>query len=120
MAQHPVLPLYPERLLTDTRHMSAEEFGAYCRILFVMWSQGARLPHDPKQLARIAGVDGPRWRKIAGVVTRPLTIADGQVSQKRLTATWLDVQERRRKQARRAQQRWSKPRAQLIEFKRPE
>jgi len=114
MAQHPVLPLYPERLLTDTRHMSAEEFGAYCRILFVMWSQGARLPHDPKQLARIAGVDGPRWRKIAGVVTRPLTIADGQVSQKRLTATWLDVQERRRKQAEAATKRWAAVRAQRL------
>ena len=120
MTQLPILPVNVLTLLSDTSHMTAEEFGAYCRVLFVMWGQEARLPHSPKQLARIAGVTDARWRKIAGVVTRPLTIADGLVSQKRLTATWLDVQERRRKRAGAARKKWARARGQLIEFKRSE
>jgi len=106
MAQLPVLPLYPERLLGDTRYMSAEEFGAYCRILFVMWLQGARLPNDAEELARIAGVPLWRWKKIRERVMRPLTVVNGVVSQKRLSATWLDVQEVRKKRAAAAATRW--------------
>ena len=46
MAELPILPLKTDALLADTSHMSAAEFGAYCRILFVMWRHGARLPDN--------------------------------------------------------------------------
>jgi uncharacterized protein YdaU (DUF1376 family) len=107
MADLPILPLKTDALLADTTHMSAEEFGAYCRILFVMWRHEARLPDDATEIARIAGVTVARWQKIAERVTRPLTIAGGTMSQKRLTATWLDVQELRKKRAAAAARRWT-------------
>lgn len=107
MADLPILPLKTDALLADTTHMSAEEFGAYCRILFVMWRHDAKLPDDPLELARIAGVTAARWQKIGERVTRPLTKAGGIVSQKRLTATWLDVQELRTKRAAAAALRWN-------------
>lgn len=107
MAELPILPLKTDALLADTTHMSTEEFGAYCRILFVMWRHDAKLPADATELARIAGVTEVRWQKIAERVTRPLTTAGGFMSQKRLTATWLDVQELRKKRAAAAARRWT-------------
>jgi uncharacterized protein YdaU (DUF1376 family) len=86
--------------------MSAEEFGAYMRILIVMWRQKARLPDDSIELARIAGVSIYRWKKIASRVMRPMTIAGGTVSQKRLTDTWLQVEEMRTTRAHAANTRW--------------
>lgn len=106
MAELPVLPLKTDALLADTTHMSAEEFGAYVRILCVMWRHEARLPDDPVELARIAGVSPRRWKQIADRVMRPMLVTAGTVSQKRLTATWLDVQEIRRKRALSAEARW--------------
>lgn len=99
MAELPILPLKTDALLADTMDMSTEEFGAYCRILFVMWRHGARLPHNPNQLRRIAGSHSVRWVAIQDAVMRPFTIADGFVTQKRLTATMLDVREIRKKRA---------------------
>lgn len=100
------MPVDVAKLLADTSHMSPEEKGAYYTILFTMWLHGARLVDDEKQLARIAGLSLRRWRSIAAVVCKPLTFAGGQVSQKRLTATWLDVQELRRKHQAGASKRW--------------
>lgn len=99
MAELPILPLKTDALLADTTHMSAEEFGAYVRILIVMWRQKARLSDDPIELARIAGVSIHRWKKIAERVMRPMTIAGGLISQKRLTDTYLKVEELRAKRA---------------------
>lgn len=96
MAELPVLPVTTDAFLADTSHMSAEAVGAYTRILFVMWRHGGRLADDDRELARIAGLSLFRWRQVADVVRRCLTVAGGQVSQKRLTATWLSVRERRR------------------------
>jgi len=107
MAELPILPLKTDALLADTSHMSAAEFGAYCRILFVMWRHGARLPDNEEELARIAGVPLSRWKKMAEKVRRPLTVAGGVLSQKRLTDTWLRVHEVRKKRALAAETRWS-------------
>jgi uncharacterized protein YdaU (DUF1376 family) len=106
MAELPILPLKTDALLGDTAHLSPEEFGAYCRILFTMWRHEAMLPDDETELARIAGVSLKRWRFIAERVLRPCTIAGGTVSQKRLTATFLNVRELRRKKAAASNIRW--------------
>lgn len=110
MADLPILPIKTDALLADTSHLSAEEFGAYCRILFVMWRHDARLADDPSELARIAGVPLRRWMTMSDRVLRPMTSAGGILSQKRLTATWLDVQELRKKRAHAAEKRWSSTR----------
>ena len=91
MAQLPIMPVKVDALLADTQHMTAEEFGAYCRLLFTMWLQRGRLPDDRRELMRIAGVHPPRWSRIAETVMRPMTVAGGQISQKRLTVTWQEV-----------------------------
>lgn len=113
MAELPILPLKIDALLADTQHMSAEEFGAYCRLLFTMWRHGARLVDDAEELARIVGVTPARWSEIAPRVLRPMTTAGGELSQKRLSATWLDVQAMRKDRAAAgtagAARRWRKP-----------
>ena len=83
MAELPIMPVKTDALIADTTHMSAEEFGAYCRILIAMWRHGGRLPDDPCELAHIAGVSRRRWRTISERVRRPLTAAGGWVTQKR-------------------------------------
>jgi uncharacterized protein YdaU (DUF1376 family) len=107
MAELPHLPIKPQWILSDTMHLSAEEFGVYCRLLFVMWLQRGRLIEDDKELAKIGGVPLKRWRKMKEKVMRPMTVAGGQVSQKRLTDTWLRVQDLRRKKATAAHARWN-------------
>jgi uncharacterized protein YdaU (DUF1376 family) len=107
LAELPILPLKIDALLGDTNHMSAEEFGAYCRILFTMWRHGARLPDDPAGLARIAGVSQQRWTKIGATVLKPMTAAGGELSQKRLTDTIHRVRELRAKRAKAAKTRWN-------------
>jgi uncharacterized protein YdaU (DUF1376 family) len=108
MAELPVMPLKTDALLADTTHMSAEEFGAYVRILIAMWRHGAKLPDNPIELSRIAGVTERRWAAICERVCRPMTSGGGFLSQKRLTTTWMDVQELRAKRAAAAERRWSK------------
>lgn len=102
MAEHPFMPIRTAALLADTTWMSSEEFGAYCRILFTMWANGGRLTDDERDLARITGTGLKRWRKIGPRILRLLISAGGQLSQKRLTDTWLSVQERRVKRSRAA------------------
>ena len=115
MAELPILPLNTGLLLGDTGHLSPEEFGAYCRILFTMWQHGGRLSDDDQELARIAGVYPRRWAKIKARVLRPITAGGGQLSQKRLSSTWLKVQELRRKKAKAANARWA-PEARALEM----
>jgi uncharacterized protein YdaU (DUF1376 family) len=106
MAELPFLPLHTDALLADTTHMSAEEFGVYCRLLFVMWRQGGKLVDDDRELAMIGGISLQKWRTIREKVMRPMTAIGGIVTQKRLTDTWMNVQEVRKKRALAAEARW--------------
>jgi uncharacterized protein YdaU (DUF1376 family) len=108
MAELPILPLRPQALLADTLHMSAEEFGVYVRLLCAMWLHGGKLPSDPAKLAKIGGVSKTKFMKISETILQPMTSAGGEISQKRLTDTWLKVQELRRKKAEGARKRWRK------------
>lgn len=107
MAELPVLPLNVAALMADTAHMTTEEFGAYCRILFTMWLRGGRLPDDNDQLAKIAGMTRTRFKHRAALIREPLTNGGGQLSQKRLTDTFLRVRETRKQRALAAQKRWA-------------
>lgn len=71
--------------------------GAYCRIMFTMWLHGAKLPDNDRELAQIVGISGRRFASIRDKVMRPIMATGGVLSQKRLTETWLNVQELRRK-----------------------
>jgi uncharacterized protein YdaU (DUF1376 family) len=107
VAELPYLPIKPQSILADTTHLAADEMGVYCRLLFVMWLQRGHLTNDDRELAHIGGVSLKRWLRMKDRVMRPMTIAGGQVSQKRLTDTWMNVQEIRKKRAMAAQARWN-------------
>jgi uncharacterized protein YdaU (DUF1376 family) len=117
MAELPILPLKTDALLADTTHMSAEEFGVYCRLLFVMWRHGGKLKDDDCEMATIGGVTQKRWGTIKEKVMRPMTAIGGLVSQGRLTDTWMQVQALRRKRADAADVGWrSRPRANAMQM----
>lgn len=108
MAELPILPLKTDALIADTTHMSAEEFGAYVRILCAMWRHEAVLPNDQTELARIAGMSLKRWQKVSCRVLKPLSVGNETISQKRLLATWLEIKELRKRRALSANIRWGK------------
>lgn len=125
MAELPYLPLKVESLITDTSHMTCAELGGYVRILCALWARGGLLPHDDKQLRRVAGVTPRQWGRIKPAIFDKLIIAEGMISQKRLTETRLRVQEIRRKRATASFKRWGKIDqkstlyGQLIDFHKP-
>jgi uncharacterized protein YdaU (DUF1376 family) len=125
MAELPIMPVKVAALLADTIHMTSEEFGAYCRILFALWEHGGMLRHDQKLLRRITGCTARRWGHIQGTVMAPLTICEGYVSQKRLSSTMLDVREYRAQLTAAgrigANRRWLKTtqHEQIIPFRKP-
>lgn len=108
MAELPIMPLKTDALIADTTHMSAEEMGVYMRLLVAMWRHGARLPDDDTELARIGGISARRWRKLKERITRPMTSIGGFLTQKRISTTWLAVQELRAKRSHASLKRWGK------------
>jgi len=93
------LPIAVDILIADTAHMSAEQFGAYVRLLLTAWLHGAKLRNDPDELARIVGVTRSRWKRLAPVVLKPMTVTPEVITQQRLTKTWFQVRENRNKRA---------------------
>lgn len=106
MAELPILPLKVQALLADTNHLTTEEFGAYCLLLFTMWQHGGRVPDNPKELQKICRLSSYKFEKYFEKILRPMIRAGGEISQKRLTDTLLKVQELRRKRAEAARCRW--------------
>jgi uncharacterized protein YdaU (DUF1376 family) len=108
MSDLPVLPIAVADLITDTTHMSAEQFGAYVRVLLAMWRNGAELDDDDAGLAQLTGVPLKRWRAMREIVLRPVSIIDGKLFQKRLSKTWDDVQRLRLQRVSAANTRWNR------------
>src|SRR5262245_45562155 len=90
------MPIFIDALLGDTLHLSAEEFGAYCLIMFATWrNNGQALADDDRVLARICRVSQRRWReKIRPRLAGFFQISDGFWHQKRLESEWNFVQKR--------------------------
>lgn len=72
------MQLYVGDYLKDTRHLTAEQHGAYLLLLMAMWTAGGELPNDPKKLARMAACSPSRWAKIGDDVLEFFT-PDGDV-----------------------------------------
>lgn len=53
--------------LADTMHLSAEEHGAYLRLLFSYWRSGPP-KDDDRVLARIVGMSGDEWAEVRPMV----------------------------------------------------
>jgi uncharacterized protein YdaU (DUF1376 family) len=65
MKRLPWMPLYCDDLIGSTADMSAEEFGAYVRLLCHIWTRGP-IEMDDAVCCRVAGVKLKVWRRIRG------------------------------------------------------
>lgn len=85
MSQFPSLPLFTDAYLADTRHLSAQEHGAYLLLLMTAWRfPDCRLPDDDAKLSKWACVDGRTWKRIKPIVMSFWTSENGTWTQKRL------------------------------------
>ena len=57
MNKSPAFQFYPQDFLVGTAMLSAEETGAYIRLLCYSWENDG-LPNDEQLLARLAGCSG--------------------------------------------------------------
>lgn len=64
MAEFPALPLFTDAYLSDTRHLTAAQHGAYVLLLMMAWrTPDCALPNDDEILARWACMDRRTWMK---------------------------------------------------------
>jgi len=62
MAEYPSLPLFTDAYLSDTRHLTTLQHGAYLLMLMTAWrSPDCCLPDDDIFLARVCGMDRRTW-----------------------------------------------------------
>lgn len=113
MSKAPVMPVFTDALLGDTTYLSAEEFGAYCRILFATWrNNGIAFADDNERLSRITGVSPQRWSRIRKTLVQYFDLSVGTWIQKRLEKEWNRTQiliaDKRDKGIRGANARWLK------------
>ena len=106
MAQFPIMPVNVSLLLADCENMKPGPFGGYCRLLFQLWLAGGKLPYDPKALRELMHFSNQQWRRWWPKIASNLEVSGGYVSQKRLTATWLEILAKRRKHAHAANVKW--------------
>ena len=108
MARLPIMPVFPRDLIADTAHLSPEQFGAYCRILFHTWiANGQALADDERRMAHLVGVSVHRWRThLRPVLVEFFDLGDGHWHQKRLEAEWEKALTKSTKARKSANDRW--------------
>jgi uncharacterized protein YdaU (DUF1376 family) len=84
----PSFQFYPADFLGGTLLMSAEEVGAYIRLLCYQWQQGS-CPDDLEDLGKIAGVAGAKLQKR---VLKKFIEADGELKNERLECLRDDLE----------------------------
>ena len=63
MTSHPIwMPLYIADYLVDTRHLTAQQHGAYLLLIMEYWTKG-RLPDDDESRRRIASLTRGQWHR---------------------------------------------------------
>lgn len=76
-------PFYAGHVLIATQHMSAEEFGAYWRLVCIAWIESDSCPSgqlpsmEADDLARMARLSPARWARVAPAVMRAINYYDG-------------------------------------------
>lgn len=111
MAQFPALPLFTDAYLADTRHLSAEQHGAYLLLLMEAWRRPTcSLPDDDEMLARLSCMSVERWALNRNAVLAFWTF-DGrrkEWTQGRLTDEREYVRVKSASQRHKAAKRWNK------------
>jgi len=88
MTEIPSMPFLVDKYLTDTEHLSLEEHGAYCLLLFRMWQRGGSLADNDADLARLLGVTPKTWERLRGRLAPFFECHGGLLMQKRLQKQW--------------------------------
>lgn len=84
MAAVPFMPLYVADYMADAAHLSTLEHGAYLLLIMAYWQRGEALPDDDKKLARIVGLQGANWRKVAPVLREFFVSENGKLIHHRI------------------------------------
>lgn len=79
------MQLYVGDYLADTLDLTCEEHGAYLLLLMTMWRHDAKLPSDPKKLARIARLSGKKWIAVWAEIGKFFDDDGTHITNKRLT-----------------------------------
>lgn len=118
MAQFPALPMFTDALLADCGYMSDEKFGAYHRLLYLIWrSPNCRIPNNDEWMAerlnRPVEVIRSLYRQFITSdqddVAEVLCRTDGNwVYQKRLLKELEYLKKSSKRQSVRAKARWNK------------
>jgi uncharacterized protein YdaU (DUF1376 family) len=80
----PFMMLYVADYLADTRHLTAEQHGAYLLLLMSMWRCGGYIPGDERSLAKLACLSLKQWRRVGAPVEALLTRQGEKITQQRL------------------------------------
>jgi uncharacterized protein YdaU (DUF1376 family) len=95
----PFMQLYVGDYLRDTRHLTAEQHGAYLLLLMAAWNAGGRLSNDPRKLARLAASTPSRWAKISADVLEFFEVEGDHITNRRLTLELKKASEKSIKRA---------------------
>jgi uncharacterized protein YdaU (DUF1376 family) len=90
MAQAPIMPVFTDALVSDTTHLSTEQFGAYLLILIATWrNNGKALPDDDEAMAHICRIGVRKWRlKLRAKLANLFVVNDTGWHQQRLEKEW--------------------------------
>ncbi len=109
-SKYPYLPLFIDAYVSDTRHLTLEEHGAYLNLLMEAWSRpSCSLPDDDKYLSRVLGIGLEDWAELKPAVMK-FWKYDGRSRtwmQKRLNKERDYVKKRRRSQQGISASRWN-------------
>lgn len=102
------MPLWTDAYLGDTGHLTTIEHGAYMLLLMTMWRAGASLPNDEKLLAKYARLNTSQWRRMSPSIMPFFKVADGRITQGRLSDEYEAVKQRGVSASNSAKARWLK------------
>ena len=110
MAEFPALPIWTDAILADCGYMTDEKFGAYHRLLYLIWrSPECRVPNDDLWLAERLARSVETVRSLYRPHIRDLCGNDGNwITQGRLIDEKKYLKKRYRKQSDNAKSRWNK------------
>jgi uncharacterized protein YdaU (DUF1376 family) len=112
MAEFPALPLFTDAIIADTNHLTNEEFGAYMRILMLVWrSPDCKIPAADAWIMRKMCANDSKFKDLIKPLISEFLQHDrggNWLTQKRLSKEFEFVKKQREKNSVSAKSRWNK------------
>lgn len=99
MSNTPFMQFYPGDYLGKTMDLTTEQHGAYLLILMTMWQHDAKLPNDPKKLARIARLTPAKFAAVWSEISRFFEVEGDAITNPRMTKERKKAAEKSQKRA---------------------